>query len=239
MAAAEDNPRSSVVVLLALQRMKLEFRDEFFLVFNTFMQERIVHEGGSRELDALGVFRMRRELSIILDEYVIRIQGFGVGYNLTDALRNEIHQRITGVYDAWCAADVRAQADIRLIQNLVEAITTEFMITTYNVVVVDTGDQKGHCIICLDHWAEIIFLPCGHACICAACYPAYVAANVVLKCSSCREIVRGTEPLSQRQILSLLAGGQARHSRHGPIFIQADAKRSFCVMGNVHIPGLS
>jgi ferredoxin len=237
MPAAADHPRSSVVVLAALHNMKDSFRGAIFDEFDRLMLERSLD--ASREGVALGFFHMRRELCSILDEYVIRIQALGVDYHLTDVLRDEIRLRTIGVQNAWFSADVRVQEDIGLIQRLFEVTLTRFMIATYDTVA-DAADPKGICMVCLDHQVELVFLPCGHACSCRACYTGLRDSNYGRpKCPACRERVTDTEAFTQTQRLALSAGGDARHSRGSPIFMQAHVKRSFCVMGNVIVPGLS
>lgn len=237
MAAAADHPRSSVVVLAALQNMKDAFRGAIFDEFDRLMRERRLdasHEGA-----ALVFFHMRRELSGILDEYVIRTQALGVDYCLTDVLRDEIRRRILDVLNAWVAADVREEDDVALIQRLFERTITRFMIATYDTVA-DAVNARGICMVCLDHQVELVFLPCGHACSCRACYNGLVQSNYGrASCPECRNIVMDTEAFTQAQRLALSAGGDARHSLGAPIFMQAEAKRSFCVMGNVIVPGLS
>ena len=53
----------------------------------------------------------------------------------------------------------------------------------------DTYDTKNcfdtiHCVICLEHFSNIIFLPCNHLCV---CYDCYLKINPKMKCVLCRQ----------------------------------------------------
>ena len=228
-AVIEDPIRSSVVVLQTLEVMKNEFRRELFNYFNLRMS-------GDNRASALSFFHMRRELSRILDAIVIRIQTLGPNYHLDNAFRTAIQQEILNVRTAWSTADVRVQADINYIEGLFNTRINNFLVGTY----VRHEEDKGLCMVCLDTPVDIIFVECGHANVCQACYNIMFGnAHGYPVCPSCRADARTTEPLTNTQRRILLAGGSARHSRGRSIFLQADAKRSFCVMGDVHIAGLS
>lgn len=240
--AAEAHPRSHAVVLTVLREMKHDFRALLFVEFDRLM--RIVDSDVSRKVVALGCFHMRREVSRILDAELIGIQLLGVGYLLTDLLRNDIQSKIVGVKDAWFAAEVRGRADVNLIGGLFDVVIAKFLRATDDRVD-DPADPRGMCIVCMDHVAELVYLPCGHACSCRACYEIMVDharggwMNRRVTCPVCRARVTDTEPFTPEQRLTLLGGGEVRHSRDGLIFLQADAKRSFSVMGGVYIPGFA
>jgi Zinc finger, C3HC4 type (RING finger) len=240
MAAAAP-PRSSAVVLTALRAMKDDFRAMLFIEF-----ERLMCAGRMiplRKVVALSFFHMRREVSSILDGELIGIERLGVTYLLTDLLRDDIQAKIVGVNDAWFSADVRGRADIDLIQGIFDVAIGKFLHATDDKVD-DAGpdETRGMCIVCMDSVAELVYLPCGHACSCRACYDIMVdAAGLwgIVECPACRERVRDTEPFTSEQRLKLLAGDEVHHSRGSRIFVQADAKRSFSVMGDVYIPGFA
>lgn len=230
-AVIEERSRSSSVVLQTLDVMKSDFRRELFVYFNLLMGM-----SGDNQARALSFFHMRRELSGILDAIVIRIQTLGSNYHLDDAFRTAIQKEILNVRTAWSTADVRVQADINYIEGLFNTRINNFLVGTY----VRHEEDKGQCMVCLDTPIDIIFVECGHANLCHTCYNTmFDNANGYPVCPSCRADARVTEPLTNAQRRILVAGGSARHSRGGSIFLQADAKRSFCVMGDVHIAGLS
>jgi len=243
MAAAAP-PRSSAVVFTALRAMKDDFRAMLFIEF-----ERLMRAGGMiapRKVVALSFFHMRREVSIILDGELIGIQRLGVGYILTDLLRDDIQAKIVRVKDSWFSADVRGRADVNLIQGIFDVAIGKFLHATDDKVD-DAGpvETRGMCIVCMENVAELVYLPCGHAISCRKCYDTMAEAargswmNRYVLCPVCRARVTNTEPFTPEQRLTLLEGGEVRHSRDGPIFMQADAKRSFSVMGDVYVPGFA
>lgn len=242
--AAAAHPRSSAVVLTTLWEMKDDFRSMLFVEFERLMRA----EGmiASRKVVALSFFHMRREVSSILDGELIGIERLGVTYLLTDLLRDDIQAKIVRVKDAWFSADVRGRADINLIQGIFDVAIGKFLHAT-DVKVDDavTVETRGMCVVCMENVAELVYLPCGHAISCRQCYDTMADAargrwtNRDVICPVCRARVTNTEPFTPEQRLTLLKGGEVRHSRDGLVFVQADAKRSFCLMGSVYIPGFA
>jgi len=241
MAAAAP-PRSSAVVLTALRAMKDDFRA---MLFDEF--ERLMRAGrmiALRKVIALSFFHMRREVSSILDGELMRIERLGVGYILTDQLRDDIQAKIVRVKDSWVSADERGRADINLIQGIFDVAIGKFLHATDDKVD-DAGpvETRGMCIVCMENVAELVYLPCGHACSCRECHDKMAEAArrnwTYVVCPLCRARVTNTEPFTSEQRLTLLEGGEVRHSRDGQIFMQADAKRSFSVMGDVYVPGFA
>ena len=155
--------------------------------------------------------------------------------------RDVIQQELVAFKDAWFSAEVHLTADITYIERVFHDTIRRYIDGTEEIIKHEMG-TPGLGAICISNLADLVLLPCAHACLCHSCYNTLRnnSWNGRPKCPMCRLAVRTTEPFTAEQRAAmLLPGGEAHHSELGLIRLGADAKRSFCVMGDVHIPGLS
>jgi len=245
VAVPDPVERCSAVVLQALENMKRDFRMELFRRFDELMRTR--GETPEREGRALDLFHLRRALGRMLNAHLTRILGLGDTYRLSNDERDAIKKEFVDFKDAWIAAGRRPVDDQIFIQNLFRGRINNFMLAVF--VNVATDATRGRCLVC-DEMANLIF-PCGHVCMCQICLnQMHVYGRL---CPFCRAAISGHQVLTDEIRRIVLAGGLAYTDiptppprpgqviqQHPPrqIIMNADAKRSFCVMGDVKIPGL-